>query len=106
VKARSTLEFSPGASGSLLAAEERSEADWQDAAQCATADPEAWFPAKGGDSSPAKRICMRCPVRQPCLEYALENADRFGIWGGKSERERRKILRDREKQKQRLAEAA
>lgn len=68
---------------------------WQDAARCAEVDPEAFFPEKGGSTRPAKRICMACEVRAECLEYALEHEDvaRFGIWGGTSERERRRLKR-------------
>ena len=48
---------------------------------------------KGGSTREAKRICGECPVRAECLEYALEEDERFGIWGGMSERERRKLKR-------------
>jgi WhiB family redox-sensing transcriptional regulator len=64
---------------------------WIDEALCATTDPEAFFPEKGGSTREAKRICMRCPVRIPCLEDALATDERFGIRGGLSERERRKL---------------
>ena len=64
---------------------------WQEQALCAQTDPEAFFPEKGGSTRDAKRICESCDVRQQCLEYALENDERFGIWGGLSERERRKL---------------
>jgi WhiB family redox-sensing transcriptional regulator len=52
-----------------------------------------FFPEKGGSTREAKRICGECPVRAECLEYALEEDERFGIWGGMSERERRKLKR-------------
>ena len=64
---------------------------WQDQALCAQTDPEAFFPEKGGSTRDAKRVCGSCPVRQECLEYALSNDERFGIWGGLSERERRRV---------------
>ena len=64
---------------------------WQTDALCAQTDPEAFFPEKGGSTRDAKRICEGCTVRQQCLEYALEHDERFGIWGGLSERERRKL---------------
>lgn len=67
------------------------EQDWQEQALCAQTDPEAFFPEKGGSTREAKRICMACGVRDECLEYALANDERFGIWGGLSERERRKL---------------
>lgn len=64
---------------------------WQEDALCAQTDPEAFFPEKGGSTRDAKRICSSCEVRAQCLEYALKNDERFGIWGGLSERERRKL---------------
>ena len=67
------------------------EAGWQERALCAQTDPEAFFPEKGGSTREAKRVCLTCDVRTECLEYALENDERFGIWGGLSERERRKL---------------
>lgn len=64
---------------------------WQSDSLCAQTDPEAFFPEKGGSTRDAKKICSSCEVRSRCLEYALENDERFGIWGGLSERERRKL---------------
>lgn len=66
---------------------------WQSDALCAQTDPEAFFPEKGGSTRDAKRICTTCDVRGECLDYALQNDERFGIWGGLSERERRKLKR-------------
>jgi WhiB family redox-sensing transcriptional regulator len=66
---------------------------WQSDALCAQTDPEAFFPEKGGSTRDAKKICSSCEVRAQCLEYALQNDERFGIWGGLSERERRKLRR-------------
>jgi WhiB family transcriptional regulator, redox-sensing transcriptional regulator len=66
---------------------------WQDRALCAQTDPEAFFPEKGGSTREAKKVCRSCEVRADCLEYALEHDERFGIWGGLSERERRRIKR-------------
>ncbi|QWT25047.1 WhiB family transcriptional regulator [Subtercola sp. PAMC28395] len=64
---------------------------WQTDSLCAQTDPEAFFPEKGGSTRDAKRICQTCEVKAQCLEYALQNDERFGIWGGLSERERRKL---------------
>ena len=64
---------------------------WQERALCAQTDPEAFFPEKGGSTREAKKVCLSCEVRGECLEYALANDERFGIWGGLSERERRKL---------------
>ena len=71
--------------------EATSELEWQERALCAQTDPEAFFPEKGGSTREAKRVCMSCEVRVQCLDYALENDERFGIWGGLSERERRRV---------------
>jgi len=64
---------------------------WQERALCAQTDPEAFFPEKGGSTREAKRVCQSCEVRAECLEYALAHDERFGIWGGLSERERRRL---------------
>ena len=69
------------------------EQGWQERALCAETDPEAFFPEKGGSTREAKKICTGCEVRAECLEYALANDERFGIWGGLSERERRRLRR-------------
>jgi len=66
---------------------------WQTDALCAQTDPESFFPEKGGSTRDAKRICESCEVSGQCLEYALANDERFGIWGGLSERERRRLRR-------------
>jgi len=66
---------------------------WQADALCAQTDPESFFPEKGGSTRDAKRICESCEVAGQCLEYALANDERFGIWGGLSERERRRLRR-------------
>ena len=69
--------------------------DWKDRALCAETDPEAFFPEKGGSTREAKKVCSSCDVRAECLDFALGNDERFGIWGGLSERERRRIRRQR-----------
>lgn len=68
---------------------------WMADAICAQTDPEAFFPEKGGSTADAKRVCALCPVRETCLEWALARGEYFGIFGGKSERERRKIAKER-----------
>lgn len=64
---------------------------WQERALCSQTDPEAFFPEKGGSTREAKRICSRCDARADCLQYAVDSDQRFGIWGGLSERERRRL---------------
>ena len=70
------------------------EFGWQERALCAQTDPEAFFPEKGGSTRDAKKVCVGCDVRGICLEYALAHDERFGIWGGLSERERRKFKKE------------
>lgn len=91
--------ISNGRGDSFLPPQELPDPDsplaWQADALCAQTDLEAFFPEKGGSTSIAKRACMACEVRVECLDYALENDERFGIWGGMSERERRKLQKGR-----------
>jgi WhiB family redox-sensing transcriptional regulator len=89
----SAIAWSPGAAGPLL--EPDTPWDWTLWADCQYADPEAFFVEQGGSVRPAKRICAGCPVKAECLEYALEHDEKFGIWGGLSERERRRIKSQR-----------
>lgn len=69
------------------------EIEWQESALCRQTDPEAFFPEKGASTREAKLVCSRCDVRGECLKYALDHDERFGVWGGMSERERRKLKR-------------
>ena len=82
-----------GTPGARPAVEDEGALSWQADALCSQTDPEAFFPEKGGSTRDAKRVCSSCEVRTECLEYALSNDERFGIWGGLSERERRKLKR-------------
>ena len=68
---------------------------WQDYANCLGVDPDLFFPERGASTREAKEVCKGCVVREDCLEYALANGEKFGIWGGLSERERRRIRRQR-----------
>lgn len=68
---------------------------WQDLANCLGVDPDLFFPERGASTREAKEVCRGCVVREDCLEYALANGEKFGIWGGMSERERRRIRRQR-----------
>ncbi|MGO2658746.1 WhiB family transcriptional regulator [Mycetocola reblochoni] len=81
----------PGVRRPAAEPDEDDALSWQVDSLCAQTDPEAFFPEKGGSTRDAKKICQSCSVRSECLEYALENDERFGIWGGLSERERRKL---------------
>jgi len=68
---------------------------WQDHANCLGVDPDLFFPERGASTREAKEVCRGCEVRHDCLEFALQNGEKFGIWGGLSERERRRIRRQR-----------
>jgi len=65
--------------------------DWMTYANCAGVNPDLFFPARGEPVAEAKAVCAGCQVRHQCLTYALTTREKFGIWGGLSERERRRI---------------
>lgn len=77
------------------AAGEPASESWQAFANCLGVDPDLFFPERGASTKEAKQVCQSCVVREDCLEYALANGEKFGIWGGLSERERRRIRRQR-----------
>lgn len=68
---------------------------WQLLANCLGVDPDLFFPERGASTKEAKAVCQGCVVREECLEYAIAHGEKFGIWGGLSERERRRIRRQR-----------
>lgn len=68
---------------------------WSDNANCADTDPALFFPERGEPADEAKAVCQGCSVRAECLEYALANCEKYGIWGGRSENERRRLRRER-----------
>ena len=70
---------------------------WHNRAACKGLDPSIFFPATEdeADAEQAKEVCMQCPVREACLEYALSVREKDGVWGGRTERERRRIIRQR-----------
>lgn len=67
--------------------------EWKLWAACSDTDPEVFFPGPGESASEAKRICGNCAVPAECLDYALRHDERFGIWGGLSERARASLKR-------------
>ena len=71
------------------------ETDWMAEGKCRAVPPETFFPSDGVGVEVARRICATCSMREPCLEYALRNHIDHGVWGGTSERERRRIARRR-----------
>jgi len=72
---------------------------WRQMARCRGVDPEVFYPVSDDDDAAdeAKSICALCPVREPCLEFALSTREKNGVWGGLTERERRRVLRRRRK---------
>jgi WhiB family redox-sensing transcriptional regulator len=68
---------------------------WMADAECQYVDPELHYPDKGESTGPAKRVCSGCEVITECLAYALDHSERYGVWGGLSERERRRLKGDR-----------
>jgi hypothetical protein len=74
-----------------LPASARFAARWRDLAACRGTDLNLFFPGRGQSAEPARQVCGACPVRQPCLDYAITNAITHGIWGGLIERERRAL---------------
>lgn len=76
------------------------EPSWQRQANCMGVDPDLFFPERGASTREAKEVCRGCVVQEDCLEYALANGEKFGIWGGLSERERRRIRRRRSLERQ------
>jgi WhiB family transcriptional regulator, redox-sensing transcriptional regulator len=74
-----------------LPAPTRFAARWRELAACRGIDLEVFFPGRGESAGAARRVCAACPVRQPCLDYAITNRIVHGIWGGLTERERRAL---------------
>ncbi len=70
-------------------------AEWMADAECRGVDPALFFLLPGAPYDVARAVCVRCPVRTECLEYALDNGERFGMWGATSERERAALRRSR-----------
>lgn len=66
---------------------------WMLVGRCRDHDPDVFFVRGAAQSKRAIRICERCPVREECLDYALENGIEYGVWGGMTERQRRRLAR-------------
>lgn len=71
------------------------DTEWMAQGNCADKPPSLFFPSDGVGVEVAKRVCADCPMKATCLEYALSNRIDHGVWGGTSERERRRILKAR-----------
>lgn len=68
---------------------------WMEDALCAQTDPDIFYPEKGGSTTPATSVCANCTVRSECLDYAVTNDIRHGIWGGTSDNDRKRMSRER-----------
>ena len=68
---------------------------WWEHARCRGVDPDLFFPRRGDDTTQAIAVCKACPVQVECLEYAIDNGERHGIWGGTTGNDRRKMRRPR-----------
>jgi WhiB family transcriptional regulator, redox-sensing transcriptional regulator len=73
------------------------KASWRQRAACRGVDPDIFYPVSDEDAEEAKAVCASCTVRQACLEYSLAAREREGVWGGLTERERRRIVRQHRK---------
>ena len=71
------------------------DTEWMAEGSCREVSPATFFPSDGVGVETARKICATCPMKSPCLEYALRHRIDHGVWGGASERERRRILRRR-----------
>lgn len=74
---------------------DKKELAWREQAACKGMDPNIFFPVRGQDSRPAKKVCSTCPVKSECFEYGYLYGDKNGIWGGVAERQMRIIRRNR-----------
>ncbi|MGH9209874.1 MAG: WhiB family transcriptional regulator [Acidimicrobiales bacterium] len=93
--AQATTTPAPPAPASPAPATSGVAGGWVAHAACRGTDTELFYPTRGEATEPAKKVCAGCPARVDCLEYALAATEKFGIWGGLSERERRQVRRAR-----------
>jgi WhiB family redox-sensing transcriptional regulator len=68
---------------------------WRQRAACRGVDPDIFYPVSEEEAAEAKSICRQCTAMEACLEFALANRERDGVWGGATERERRRMVRQR-----------
>jgi WhiB family transcriptional regulator, redox-sensing transcriptional regulator len=83
-----------------------SDTSWMEFGSCREHPPNVFFPVDGVGVEVAKRICAKCPVREQCLEYAVENRIEHGVWGGTSERGRRRIAQARRRESEVVTHSA
>lgn len=80
----------------LFGAADAEVPSWWDQAVCAQTDPEIFYPEQGVTAKVAKAVCLSCPVRAACLDWAIETGQQWGVWGGVAERDRRRMIRQRQ----------
>jgi WhiB family redox-sensing transcriptional regulator len=68
---------------------------WRRHSACRGLDPEIFYPATDEEAWAAKQVCEGCTVQETCLEFALQGREKEGVWGGATEKERRRIIRQR-----------
>jgi WhiB family redox-sensing transcriptional regulator len=66
---------------------------WQEDAACYGIEPDVFFPTSEEEAGPALAYCSGCPIRETCLAWALKNGERYGVWGGLTEQQRRRLVR-------------
>jgi WhiB family transcriptional regulator, redox-sensing transcriptional regulator len=66
---------------------------WQDRAACFGIEPDVFFPVSEEEAGPALAFCTVCPIQRDCLAWALKNGERYGVWGGTTEQQRRRLQR-------------
>lgn len=71
------------------------ELEWRMLGACRGLDPTIFYPDRDAEADVAKQVCAECSVQQTCLDYALTQREKAGVWGGATERDRRRILRQR-----------
>lgn len=92
-KSLQKLSSAPLSSAEIILGSKYESEEWKLDGICRTVDPDMWFPEPPASGFQAKKLCARCPVIEECLEYAMANNEKFGVWGGLSAHERKKLKR-------------
>lgn len=87
------LSSAPLSSAEIILGSRYESEEWKLDGVCRTVDPDMWFPEPPNSGFQAKKLCVRCPVKDECLDYAMTNNEKFGVWGGLSAHERKKLRR-------------
>ena len=87
------IERFPNVDVSILPPDPSPPDKLQDPAPCFGVDPDRFFPVSGEEAGPALTFCTTCRIREECLAWALKNGERYGVWGGLTEQQRRRLQR-------------